>query len=144
MTIAASNAKPILGGCQCGAVRYEITEDPVALYVCHCTECRKQSASAFGISLIVRRADFRLTKGSPKRWSRSTDSGRTLHCNFCPDCGSRIVHEGGPEREVISVKGGSVDQPLDLSEAVHIWTTRKLPGVLIPEHASRFDEEPDD
>ncbi len=45
---------------------------------------------------------------------------------------------------MISIKGGSVDQPLDLSEAVHIWTTRKLPGVLIPEHASRFDEEPDD
>ena len=54
------------------------------------------------------------------------------------------MHEGGLERDVISVKGGSVDQPLDLSEAVHIWTTRKLPGVLIPEHAEQFPQEPDD
>ncbi len=142
--IEASRDKPLAGGCQCGAVCYEIAGSPVALYVCHCRECRKQSASAFGISLIVRRIDFRFTKGSTRRWSRKTDSGRILHCAFCPDCGSRLVHEGGPERDVISVKGGSVDQPLDLSEAVHIWPTRKLPGVLIPEHAAQFPQEPDE
>jgi len=142
--IEASKERPVSGGCQCGGVRYEISGRPVALYACHCSECRKQSASAFGISLIVRRTDFRLTKGATRRWSRGTNSGRILHCAFCPDCGSRLFHEGGPERETISVKGGSVDQPLDLSEAVHIWTTRKLPGVLIPEHAEQFPHEPDD
>ena len=41
------------GGCQCGAVRYAIGGAPLALYVCHCRECQKQSASAFGISLEV-------------------------------------------------------------------------------------------
>jgi hypothetical protein len=142
--IEASDEKPVVGGCQCGAVRYAITGKPVALYVCHCKECRKQSASAFGISLIVRREDFRLVKGTPKRWSRSTDTGRTLRCAFCPNCGSRVWHEGAPDRPTMSVKGGSVDQPLDLTQAIHIWTTRKLPGVLIPEHASQFPEEPDD
>ncbi len=55
-----------------------------------------------------------------------------------------MFHEGAPERETISVKGGSLDQPLDLTQAIHIWTTRKLPGVVIPEHASQFPEEPDD
>ena len=38
------------GGCQCGAIRYEISSPPVELYVCHCRECQKQSSSAFGIS----------------------------------------------------------------------------------------------
>lgn len=42
--IAASDQAPITGGCQCGAVRYEITLSPLALYVCHCRECRKQSS----------------------------------------------------------------------------------------------------
>jgi hypothetical protein len=144
MTMQVSPDKPLTGGCQCGSVRYEITGAPVSLYVCHCRECRKQSASAFGISLIVRRKDFRLTQGETTRWSRSTDSGRILHCQFCAACGSRLVHEGAPTREAISVKGGSLDQTLDLGEAIHIWTTRKLPGVLIPEHAAQFPEEPDD
>lgn len=48
------------GGCQCGSVRYEFAGEPLALYVCHCIECRRQSASAFGMSLAVPRAGFRL------------------------------------------------------------------------------------
>ena len=139
--ITASSKSPITGGCQCGGVRYEITITPTALYVCHCRECRKQSASAFGISLIVPSAGFRVTAGKPKSWSRPTDSGRVLDCKFCPDCGSRIWHETAGGSDIISVKGGSLDQPLDLDEAVHVWTSRKLPGVIIPDHVAQFPEE---
>ena len=48
------------GGCQCGAVRYQLSAEPVALYVCHCRECRRQSASAFGISVRIRPAAARM------------------------------------------------------------------------------------
>ena len=134
---------PLTGGCQCGAVRYEIAEDPLAVYVCHCRECRKQSASAFGISAEVRRAAFRLTHGTVKSWSRPTDSGKTLDCLFCADCGSRIWHEAAGGAETITVKGGSLDEPLDLQRAVHIWRSRKLTGVIIPEDAKQFPQEPE-
>ena len=142
--IAASAQSPLTGGCQCGGVRYEITATPEALYVCHCRECRKQSASAFGMSLMVARTNFRLTAGKPKTWSRPTDTGRVLDCNFCPECGSRIWHERAGGHETISVKGGSLDQALDFAEGVHIWISRKLPGFNIPEHAEQFPEEPPD
>ena len=132
------------GGCQCGAVRYEIASPPVELYVCHCRECQKQSSSAFGISAFVRRADFRLTQGAVKSWTRPTDTGRRLRCVFCPDCGSRLWHERASEvLPFISVKGGSFDQPLDLGNAVHIWISRKLEGVVVPEGARQFPLEPD-
>jgi hypothetical protein len=36
---------PLTGGCQCGALRYEIRAEPLTLYVCHCTECQRQSAA---------------------------------------------------------------------------------------------------
>ena len=139
--IAASATSPLTGGCQCGALRYEITVTPEALYVCHCRECRKQSASAFGMSLVVPRAGFRLLQGSVKSWSRPTDSGRILNCLFCPECGSRIWHERAGGAETITVKGGSLDQPLDLDSAIHVWTSRRLPGVIIPEHAAQYAEE---
>ncbi len=90
---SAPDLARLAGGCQCGAVRYAIAGAPLALYVCHCRECQKQSASAFGISLIVRRADFHLDQGTVGRWSRETDSGRRLTCVFCPTCGSRLWHE---------------------------------------------------
>jgi hypothetical protein len=139
--IAASAEAPLTGGCQCGAIRYEITATPEALYICHCRECRKQSASAFGVSLFVPRAGFRLLQGKVKTWSRATDSGRILDCKFCPDCGSRVWHETAGGSETMSIKGGTLDQSLDLASAVHVWTSRKLPGVIIPEHATRFAEE---
>ena len=142
MAIAVRSTR-IAGGCQCGTVRYEITAAPVALYVCHCRECRKQSASAFGISVIVRRSDFRVRGGEVKVWSRATDRGGALACAFCPRCGSRLWHEAVGAADTISVKGGSLDKAVDLRPAVHIWTSRKLPGVVIPETAAQFPGEPD-
>ena len=131
------------GGCQCGALRYESAGAAEALYVCHCRECRRQSASAFGISLIVPRAGLRVTKGTPKFWSRPSERGGDVHCAFCPACGSRLWHEDAGGAKSVSLKGGALDDPPDLSQAVHIWTKRKLPGVVIPEAAAQFPGEPD-
>jgi hypothetical protein len=132
----------LTGRCQCGAVKYEIADKPLSIYVCHCRECQKQSASAFGISIIVPAQSFTVTRGTLKEWSRQTDSGRTLRCMFCADCGSRIWH-ATLTSATVSVKGGSLDEPIDLALAVHIWTARKLPGVVIPDGASQFPGEPD-
>jgi hypothetical protein len=129
------------GGCQCGAVRYHVAAEPLRVYVCHCKECRKQSASAFGISVIVPAEAFRLTRGRVRTWSRITDTGGELVCSFCELCGTRICHADARE-PTVSVKGGSLDEPPDLSEAAHIWTSRALGGVIIPEHVQRFAEEP--
>jgi hypothetical protein len=132
----------LTGGCQCGAVRYEIDAKPLDVYICHCRECRKQSASAFGISVIVPAKAFVLKQGRVKTWSRPTDSGGVLDCTFCEVCGSRIAHTDGRE-ETISVKGGSLDEPPDLTSASHIWTQRKLPGVVIPDGTVQWPGEPD-
>lgn len=137
-----TSGEVLSGGCQCGALRYEVRGAPLDLYACHCRECRRQSSSAFGISVIVRGADLVLLSGRPKIWTRPAAVGGSLGCAFCPTCGSRVWH-GDPERDaVVSVKGGSLDTPPDLSNAKHIWVSRKLEGVLIPEHAETHLEEP--
>jgi len=138
-----TDTDPRTGGCQCGAVRYRIAPGKGTVYVCHCTECRKQSASAFGLSLTVERARFTLKRGETATWSRPTDSGNVLHCHFCTACGSRIWHENAPDAPNVTVKAGSLDGPVDLRHAVHIWTTRKLEGVVIPPDAVQYPGEPD-
>ena len=131
------------GGCQCGALRYESAGEPLALYACHCLECRKQSASAFGMSLQVPSAGLRVTKGHPKFWTRAADSGRKVKCAFCPHCGSRVWHQREEPAETVTIKAGSLDEPVDFSTAIHIWTSRKLPGLTIPSGALQFLQEPD-
>ncbi len=135
---------PFAGGCQCGACRYQVTGAPHRLYACHCTECRAQSASAFGISLIVGVDDFALTSGAPKVWERPTASAGRLACSFCPECGTRLFHQRSIRPEVLSIKGGSLDHGPDLSQAFHIWTASKLPGVIIPPGATCYPGEPPD
>ena len=131
-----------VGGCQCGDVRYEIAGDPLAPYICHRRECQKQSASAFGMSLQVKRAGFRITRGEARSWSRSTDSRGRLKCFFCPRCGSRIWHESDPPLDTVTIKAGSLDQSVDTSDAIHSWTSRALRGIVIPAAAMKFPEEP--
>ncbi len=131
----------LTGRCQCGAVRYEHSGQPGAVYICHCRECQKQSASAFGISVEMPRDGLRLLQGTPNFWTRGTDTGRKLRCAFCPDCGARLWHES--EADWLTLKGGSLDQPVDVSNAIHIWTRRKLPGIVIPEGAVQYPGEPD-
>lgn len=129
------------GRCQCGEICYKSEGDPLGLYICHCRECKKQSASAFGITLEVSCAGFHLVEGTPKFWTRETDSGKKLKCAFCPTCGSRVWHEYDPPSETISIKGGSLDEPVDVSKAVHVWVKHKLPGIIIPNDATQFLEE---
>lgn len=131
----------LTGGCQCGSVRYALSAPVIDLYVCHCRQCRRQSASAFGISVILPPDGVRLLQGLPASWTRPTLSGDRLECVFCPTCGSRLWHRSLRDGTV-SVKGGSLDAPLDLAAARHIWTAEMLPGICLPEGAVRFDGEP--
>lgn len=133
-----------LGGCQCGAVRFSSTGEALALYICHCRECQRQSASAFGMSLQVSRAGLTVLSGEPKNWSRATDSGQRLNYVFCGACGSRLWHERDAASATVTIKAGCLDEPADISDATHIWTKRKLAGVVIPEGARQFPGEPSD
>ena len=126
----SSDSYPRAGGCQCGSVRYEIRSPPIKVYVCHCSECRKQSASAFGISVMASSAAFSLTRGTPKRWSRPTDSGGTLDCYFCPDCGSRVFStnlESFPGAVFATL--GCIDNPAGIEPILEMFVKRRLTWV---------------
>ncbi len=133
------DSKSILTGqCQCGNIRYQINGEPLTLYACHCRACQAQSASAFGMSMLVAVDDFELTAGKLKFWSTTADDGSVKHCAFCPECGTRIYHASDDSTDSISVKAGSLDNILQLAPVAHIWTKRahhwldlEKPGTII-------------
>ena len=126
------------GGCQCRKVRYRLEGEPLGLTVCHCTECQRQSGSAFGMSLAVPRSAFRLLSGELKTFTTVCDSGRNKECAFCPGCGTRIYHQGPA---AMSIKAGTLDDTSRLEPAAHYWTKRKQPWVAIPDGARCFDDD---
>jgi hypothetical protein len=116
------------GGCLCGAVRYRIHADPLTLYACHCTDCQRQSGSAFGLSLAL---------------DLTTDDGRNRRPRLCGACGTRLYNES-KVAEVVVVRGGTVDGAAKLRPIGHIWTTSAQPWVRIPEGALTYPEQPAD
>ncbi len=67
---------PQTGGCQCGKIRYEITEAPTLVYTCHCRDCQRLTSSAFSMGIVVAEAGFRLSGIEPRPLQRMPDSGR--------------------------------------------------------------------
>ena len=114
------------GRCQCGHIQFEARQQPVVIYACHCTDCQKQSSSAFGISVWFEREFFNITSGKMKFWNTTTESGNPKDCAFCPECGCRIYHVINSDSKILSVKGGTLDQMHKLKLAGHIWTRSAL------------------
>ena len=111
------------------------------MYHCHCTDCRKQSGSAFGTSAIF--PFFKLPENEAiSSLRRTCDSGREQYCYFCNKCGTRILHahiveDGDPKG--VAVKGGTLEG-LDWSKAKNIFC--RSAGVPIPEGAEKYEAEP--
>ncbi|OCT50035.1 hypothetical protein CLCR_07706 [Cladophialophora carrionii] len=146
--------------CQCGQIRFVTPlAAPLALYICHCTECRHQSSSTYGMTAIFPYFDIRQyapTADTVGMYSRANSTGRT-DGYFCTKCGSRLVHvsmsaqdgQSGDGRgdafkpaAMLSVKAGCLEglSKEMMRTAIHIWT--KSAVVYIPEGVEQYEEEP--
>jgi len=135
---------PLTGGCQCGAVRYAIDAEPLTLYACHCTECQRQTGSAFALSMVVKREALRITSGAPKEWLRRHESGRVIACVFCDACGTRLYHNPHINTQITILKPGTLDDTTWLDPVGHIWTRSAQCWVDIPDETVNYDVQPPD
>ena len=78
------------GGCQCGAIRYALHEQPANPHICHCRMCQKAFGSFFAPLLSM----------CPSRASRSPAANRRIFKSsdiaergFCRACGTPLTSE---------------------------------------------------
>jgi hypothetical protein len=135
---------PLTGGCQCRSVRYAIGAEPLTLYACHCTECQKQSGSAFALSMVVPRSALSVVKGEPREWLRRHDSGRVASCMFCGHCGTRLFHNPHANTQVTILKPGTLDDASWLHPVGHIWTRSIQCWFDIPGDTVNYEAQPPD
>lgn len=135
---------PLLGGCSCGALRYEVRAAPFMVYNCHCTNCQKISGSAFNISVSVSEASFEFTAGEPVSITWRSDAGNLRSGLLCRACGSRIANAMSPSNGVLSLRGGTLDDPGWLDPVGDIWVKSKQPWVTIPARRIQFERGPTD
>jgi hypothetical protein len=122
------------GGCECGAVRYRMSADPIFVNCCHCRDCQKITGSAFALNAMVEADRVEVVHGDP-----ALDDGavRCLRCKSLlwaehPRFGERIRF----------VRVGTLDQGERLKPDAHFFVRSKYPWVVIPDGLPAFDTLP--
>ena len=103
-------SKAYTGGCACGAIRYEISAEPLMMNDCHCLDCQRESGTGHGSHLTFPRTGVKLT-GEAKRWDMVADSGNVKTRAFCPICGSPVYMTFAAMPGLFTIRAASLDDP---------------------------------
>lgn len=104
-------SEPYTGGCACGAIRYEISDEPLAMNDCQCRDCQRKSGTGHGSYLsFPNRAQVKLS-GTATHWDLLGDSGNAKTRAFCPTCGSPVYLTFSAMPDVFTVHAASLDDP---------------------------------
>ena len=137
------------GGCLCGAVRYQVSKDPIRVTMCHCKFCQRATGGAFLVEPVFARGDFTITSGAPATYDHvSTGSGKIVKIHFCATCGTKLFL--GFERfpDVVGLYGGTFDDPnwfeRSAENTKHIFLDVAQKGTVIPAGINTFREHATD
>ena len=126
------------GGCSCGKVRYRLESAPMFVHCCHCTDCQRQTGSAFVLNALIETERITLLSGQPEPVQVPTDSGRPHDIYRCPSCQIAVWSDYGRRPKLRFVRIGTLDTPAALPPDVHIYVRSKLPWVALPPGVPAF------
>jgi hypothetical protein len=109
------------GGCACGALRYKITGEPVAMVDCQCRQCQRASGTGHSSHVAFHGAAVDLA-GSASLWTATGDGGTAKHNGFCPTCGAPVYMAFPDKPELFTVRAASLDEPARYRPQVVTWT----------------------
>lgn len=118
------------GSCICRGVTFRVTGDPLRVGICHCTDCRKTSGSAFSAFAVWPLEAFEQMSGFT-----STYADRS----FCTTCGGRVPTIRDTEAEVMI--GSFDDAPTDLVPEYELWTVRRENWLSPVQDAAQFEKD---
>ncbi len=126
------------GHCLCGAVRLEIAGEFLHAYYCHCSICRRASASSFATNGFVRADDLRVVGGGEALGVLETTPGQFRH--FCTRCGSPLFNRNEHVPQIRSVRLGVIDGDPGIRPSMHIFVGSKAPWTQIADDLPTFIE----
>lgn len=134
---------PLTGGCICGAVRYRVSGLPLAVFICHCGNCKQRTGSAFSLSMVTQRKHFEQTVGETLWRDCPGGSGDIHRQHLCPQCLTRTHTDMLAYPDIVNVRPGTLDQPEAVVPIAQAWTSAAH-AWAISSDIRRFEENPSD
>jgi hypothetical protein len=131
-----------LGGCACGAVRYETRCEPIVSIHCQCRDCQRRSGTGHSSYLtFADRNDVKIT-GKVSEWDVAGDSGNKKRHAFCTICGTPVYLTFPAMPDLIAVHAGSLDDPNLFRPSMVTYRIRGLAWDTIDSSLQAFDTMP--
>ena len=115
--------------CLCGAVRIEISAPFLHAYYCHCSRCRRASASSFATNGFVKAEDLRVVAGEDAL--AQFESTPRVYRHFCSRCGSQMFNRNEHIPQIRSVRLGVVDGDPGIRPSCHNFVGSRAPWIEI-------------
>ena len=128
------------GGCLCGAVRYEVTGEPVRVAHCHCDACRRATGSAFATNVFIEEDKLNVLQGSTSTYQHTADSGSKMTKEYCAGCGSQLFGFGSGSPGIKNVKIGTIDNVGDIRPQIEVFTSKSLPYTPPLDFTKKFEK----
>jgi hypothetical protein len=133
---------PIRGGCACGEIRYESSEQPLFTWLCHCQDCRKATGSAVAANVFFTPSAMTFTGPEPTSYTTTGLSGQSLHHLFCSACGSPIGTLADAFPIMRGIRASSLDDPSGLKPMANLWNSSALPWDRLDPDLLQFETQP--
>jgi len=117
------------GQCLCGQVQISVRGEPLRIGICHCTNCRQESGSAFTYYAIWPAHEF----------GHIGETSEFQGQHFCPGCGSHLFSADDREAEV--KLGVLAEVPTRLVPSYELWVKRREPWLRPIEGAEQYEED---
>jgi hypothetical protein len=126
----------LAGGCQCGAVRYEVMDEFHYAANCHCSNCRKMTGSAFKPFAGIECSKFAVIKGKDDLMVYGEENGHDARCGSCGSFLYSVVRDGAFVHVTL---GTLIDDPT-IRPAEHIFVGSKAAWFTITDSLPQHDE----
>jgi len=127
------------GGCQCGAVRYEVQGEPVHNAICHCADCRASAGAPMVAWLAVKEEQFRLTSGELSSYTGKTGSER----QFCPNCGTGLFFRNQQFLPgLVDIQAATLDEADRVVPQAQVQCAERLPWISELNDVPAFERFP--
>ena len=134
--VTGAAAMPLLGGCHCGDVRYEISAPPLEAGYCHCSICRRTTGAPVLAWAVVPIAGFRYLGAAPRVYRSSPWGERRV----CPNCGAQLEYRRAENPATVELNIGTLDDPDVIRPGSHVWTVDALSWLHIEDDLPRYRE----
>ena len=129
------------GGCACGAIRYEISAEPNAVFLCSCRDCQRATGAACAANWWCPALSVEFTRGTPAANIVTGEvSGAPVHHEFCAACGSPVGMRSEAFPDFRAIRVISLDEPNLATPVAQLWTSRKPSWHGLAEHLPSFND----